>query len=138
MNSDPGPPASLNYREESGMDSGHGARGSNAEPMRVACMRPTDSEFRVAESEDGGTTQGNLYSSCHCFIPSLPSVRSYFFLYCTLTLSSSYLLDRSGKVSHRQVNPFNAPVHLLHDPKKAVVFLQSVSVHTLCKQTLNQ
>ncbi|KAF9095954.1 hypothetical protein BGX23_012312 [Mortierella sp. AD031] len=58
MNSDTGYPASSKgrqNREETNMDSGHDVRGSQAKPMRVAAMRPSDSGFRVAEREDGGT-----------------------------------------------------------------------------------
>ncbi|KAF9150839.1 hypothetical protein BG015_007333 [Linnemannia schmuckeri] len=69
------------------MDSGHSARGSKAEPMRAASMRPTDSEFRVAEREEGGTAQ--------------------------------------GKVPHQQLSPFNAPVHVLHDPKTTLASQQA-------------
>ncbi|KAF9904933.1 hypothetical protein EC991_002233, partial [Linnemannia zychae] len=60
MNSDTGYPASSkgrSNREESNMNSGHSSHGSKAEPMRVAAMRPNDSEFRVAEREDGGIAQ---------------------------------------------------------------------------------
>ncbi|KAG9073256.1 hypothetical protein KI688_001048 [Linnemannia hyalina] len=42
------------------MDSGHSARGSKAELIRIAAMRPTGSDFRVAEHEDGGTAQAHL------------------------------------------------------------------------------
>lgn len=76
MNSDTDYPSSSKRRsnnrgEESGMDSSHNARGSKAEPMRVAAMRPTDSKFRVAEREDGGTAQDNhpsfFLSAAHTF-----------------------------------------------------------------------
>ncbi|KAF8942371.1 hypothetical protein BGZ47_006557, partial [Haplosporangium gracile] len=63
MNNDTDYPAlskgRLNNRDESGIDSGHSARGSKDEPMRAAALLPTDSEFRVAACEDGGTAQAH-------------------------------------------------------------------------------
>ncbi|KAG0270369.1 hypothetical protein BGZ95_001717, partial [Linnemannia exigua] len=127
MNSDTGYPASSkgrSDREESNMDSGHGSRSSKAEPMRVASMRPTDSEFRVAEREDGGTAQGKLPQRHEPFNASahLLHVATFQPKQQPSLKATSALKPIPSKALHpvrAHRDPFNAPVHLFHSPGAA-------------------
>ncbi|KAF9132069.1 hypothetical protein BGW39_000864 [Mortierella sp. 14UC] len=100
------------------MDSGHGSRGSKAGPMRVAAMRPTDSEFRVAEREDGGKAPQYheafnapahlLHRPMQSLAPSqpLPSLK--------VASAPKPTPSKASQSSHAHNDPLNAPAHLIH------------------------
>ncbi|KAF9136404.1 hypothetical protein BGX30_011244 [Mortierella sp. GBA39] len=67
----------------------------------------------------------------------LPSVKTAALLKYNKNFSHLFVYARAVKVPHQQLSPFNAPVHVLHDPRKTLAIQQPVSTFPLRFQTWN-